>query len=129
MLVLLLFLLGPLLLYNAALAIAFYRWRKYPLLREGINFRRAHWKALFISCGLGIVSFGGVWALDLLSKHPDRRLVPELATSVIGDVAVFILIPLMSVAIVCAFLSALWCLTHLISALIAHLQSLKSKQS
>lgn len=127
MLLLMLFLLGPLLFYNAALAIGFYRWRKYPVLREAINFRRAHWKALFISCGLGIVSFGGVWALDHFSSHADKKPSPEFFVGALGGVEMFILVPLMSVAIVCAFLSALWCLTHLVAALIAQLQSLKSK--
>jgi hypothetical protein len=117
MTLILLYALTPLLLCIAALAIAFRHWRKYPILHDAMKLKRPHWLALFISCGIGAISFGGAFGLD------------HLLDSSFDGLIMFFLLPLGLVAIVCSFISAVWCLSRLIAALLSHVHSLQSKQN
>jgi hypothetical protein len=123
----LLFALAPLLVCIAGLAIAFYRWRNYPIFRDAINFKHPRWLVLFASLGIGTISFSISWGLNhshlFKNIHPNQ--MPPMFDS--NDVAIILFLAL--VAIVCSFLSAVWCLFRLISALLSHVHSLQSKQS
>ncbi|HEY5504233.1 MAG TPA: hypothetical protein VIK28_03675, partial [Sedimentisphaerales bacterium] len=110
---------APLLICIAALAMAFHHWRRYPILQEAINLKRPYWLALFISCGIGAISFGGAFGLDHISKYFPRSGPPNMFDGPFDGLIMFLLLPLTLIAIVCSFIAAVWCLCRLIAALLS----------
>jgi hypothetical protein len=117
----------PGLICISGLAIAFHHWRRFPILREAINLKRPYWIVLFFSYGIGVVSFGGAFGLDHLSKYFPRTGPQNMFDGPFDGLIIFVLLPLALVAIVCCFLSTVWCLFRLVTALTSHIRSLQSK--
>ncbi len=89
-----LYLFLPLLACISGLTVAFYRYRRFPTLREAINFKRPRWVALFSSFTTAVVSPLAAMGLDHLSKYlPHGPL--SLRAGAFDGVIVFILVPLL----------------------------------
>jgi len=126
MLLVLLYVFLPLLACIAGLTVAFFCYRRFPILREAISMKRTYWRALFICCGAAAIIPVVAVGLNYLSDYLPRGPL-SLRAGAFDGVIVFILIPLGAVAVFIAFLSVVWCLFRLIQALFFHIRSIRPK--
>ena len=117
----------PLLVCIAGLTMAFYCYRRSPILCEAIKMKRPSWMVLFISCAVSIIIPLMIVGLDHLSNYFPRGPL-SLRAGAFDGVIVFVLVPLAGIAIICAFLSAIWCLLRLLVALHRHFRSVQSER-
>ena len=124
-----LFVLSPLLFCIAALALAFHQCRRHRILRDVMDLEDMSWQALFITCGACSYSFTCVWMLGHVSRYFSQTSPHNLFSTSADGFILFVLLPLLLVAIIATFVAAIWCLGRLLMALITHLQSFQSSQN
>ena len=128
MFVCLIYTLLPLLVCIVGLAVAFHRSRSRPILQAAIRFKRGHWLALFISLGIigaGVLVFLFATLLEFLDEHyfhSGIKLGPGFPFFILG-------IAIAGFGAVCLWLSSVFCLCRLLSALIIHVHSVQSKRA
>src|SRR5882724_3278756 len=124
----LIYTLVPLLVCIVGLAVAFHRSRSRPILQAAVNFKSGHWLALFISLGIvgaGVLVFFFAGLLEFLDEHyfhSGIKLGPGFPFFILG-------IGIAGFGIVCLWISAMFCLWRLLSALISHVHSVQSKRA
>ena len=89
--------------------------------------KRPYWMALFISCAVSVIIPLAAIGLDHLSNYFPRGPL-SLRAGLFDGVIVFVMVPFGAIAILCAFLSAVWCLFRLTQALISHICSISAKR-
>jgi hypothetical protein len=118
----------PLLVCIVGLAVAFHHLRSRPILQAAIHFKRGHWLALFISLGIvgaGVIVFlfGGLLGfLDQHYFHSGDKLGPGFLFYILG-------FAIAGFGAVCLWLSSVFCLWRLLSALFIYVHSAQSKRA
>ena len=106
-----------------ALATAFRRPWRHPILQAAASFRRPHWNALLISFCIIAVGFVGVLISGLLDEflpHTDPKFGP-------GFIPGMLSLAVIAFGMLCSWLSGIWCLWRLLSALLSYVHSRHSK--
>ncbi|MGH7953609.1 MAG: hypothetical protein ACREFE_17065, partial [Limisphaerales bacterium] len=118
----------PMLVCIVGLAIAFHRSRTHPILQAATNFKRGHWLTLFFSLGIivaGVIVFLFAGLLQYLDEHyfhSGEKLGPGFPFFILG-------IAVAGFGLFCLWLSAVFCLWRLLSALVSHVHSVQSRRA